>query len=112
VTCTYMINFCSIHFYLQLRISRLVLLVLTAPCLSSAAIDASFMPKVQELIQVGDLTSANPALLSVLKSDPRNGGLYNLRGIIDAQSGHPNDLKNDDMEAILPNIQIVGRSEF
>ena len=74
--------------------------MLTALCLSSAAADTSSILKIQELIQAGDFVSANAALFSALKSDPLNGGLYNLRGILNVQSGHPDKAESDFAQAI------------
>ena len=71
-----------------------------ALCLGSAAVDTSAILKIQELIQAGDLASANAALSSALKSDGRNGGLYNLRGIINVQSGHGDEAESDFAQAI------------
>src|SRR5882762_9912418 len=42
---------------------------------------------IQDRISAGDLDGASRALAAALRSDPKNGGLFNLRGIIHAQQG-------------------------
>ncbi|MGH9693513.1 MAG: tetratricopeptide repeat protein, partial [Bryobacteraceae bacterium] len=49
-----------------------------------AATNADIL-RIQSEIRAGNVDTAERALQAAMKSDPANGGLYNLRGIIEAQ---------------------------
>lgn len=55
---------------------------------------------IQDLIARGELDAANVQLANALKTDPANGGLYNLRGIVDIQQGRAADAEADFSKAV------------
>ncbi|MDQ2841090.1 MAG: tetratricopeptide repeat protein [Acidobacteriota bacterium] len=52
----------------------------------AAASDAVILA-IQSSIQEGDIDAAQRAIAVALKNDPRDGGVYNLRGIVEAKRG-------------------------
>ena len=52
-----------------------------------AAQSPNTIQKIQQLLQAGDTTSAQALLTEAFRESPRNGGLYNLQGVIKAQEG-------------------------
>ena len=76
-------------------------LCLVLPLFSAVRDDANaVILSIQDLITHGELDAANAKVSDALKSDARNGGLYNLRGIIDIQQGRAADAETDFSKAI------------
>jgi tetratricopeptide (TPR) repeat protein len=63
---------------------------------------------IQDLISRGELDAANGKISEALQSDPRDGGLFNLRGIIDIQQGRAADAERDFSKAIEFSPGLVG----
>jgi tetratricopeptide (TPR) repeat protein len=60
----------------------------------------SVILSIQDLISRGELDAANGKISEALQSDPRSGGLFNLRGIVDIQQGRAADAEADFSKAI------------
>jgi tetratricopeptide (TPR) repeat protein len=63
---------------------------------------------IQQLLSKNDFSAAGNALAVALKRDPANGGLYNLRGILEAQQQHYGAAEADFTRAIRLNRQLTG----
>lgn len=66
---------------------------------SAAAIQSNEISAIQDLIAKGDVENADIRLQKALRSAPRDGGLYNLRGILEAQRGRLDQAEADFQEA-------------
>jgi tetratricopeptide (TPR) repeat protein len=73
------------------------------PVALRAAVEASaaeMLQRVQQLIQQGDLTQARKEVTQALKQYPREAGLYNLLGVIEAQQGNYSEAEKNFEKAI------------
>ena len=50
--------------------------------------DSERVAAIQDLIAAGRLAEAQPAISQALASEPKNAGLWNLKGIVEAQKGN------------------------
>lgn len=50
--------------------------------------DSERVTAIQDLIAAGKLAEAQPAISQALASEPKNAGLWNLKGIVEAQQGN------------------------
>ena len=70
--------------------------------------ESSVILSIQDLISRGELDAANGKISEALQSDPRNGGLFNLRGIVDIQQGRATDAEADFSKAVELSPGLVG----
>jgi len=75
---------------------------------SGAANSQSAILSIQALIARGDLVSARSELSKALAGDPRNGGLYNLLGIVEIQRGKSDDAEAAFSKAVAFNPDLLG----
>jgi tetratricopeptide (TPR) repeat protein len=83
-------------------------LSLIAGALSAAATTDSTILKIQDEIKSGALDQAAIDIQSALKTDPRNGGLYNLRGILHANRQEVDAAAKDFNRAIELSPELTG----
>lgn len=60
---------------------------MSSASLCLAAQSPETIQKIQQLLQAGDLTTAQRLLSQALRESPNDGGLYNLQGVLKAQEG-------------------------
>lgn len=75
---------------------------------SGAANSQSAILSIQALIARGDLVSARSELSKALAGDPRNGGLYNLLGIVEIQRGNSDDAEAAFSKAVAFDPDLLG----
>lgn len=73
-----------------------------------AAVSEDTILRIQTYIQDGNLAAANRAIAAALRKDPKDGGVYNLRGIVHAEQQELKLAEADFTQAILLNPGLVG----
>ncbi|HEY7212601.1 MAG TPA: tetratricopeptide repeat protein [Bryobacteraceae bacterium] len=73
----------------------MLLFPLLAIALSASTTPESVILHIQDEIRAGDLVRAQADVSTALENDPKNGGLYNLRGIVHANRNELKDAAGD-----------------
>lgn len=82
-------------------------LLIASQLLFGATVDDAVL-RVQSLLSAGDAAGAEQALHEAMAQYPNNGGLYNLKGIVEAQGGDYEKALADFQTAVKLNPRLTG----